>query len=154
MEQKTKVTAKEGCQEVFITREFDVPVELLFRAHAEADIIEQWMGTRVLKLESKQHGGYQFETTDPKGNKHRFNGVIHTFLPNKKITRTFELENTPLEVWLEYLDFESITDDTSQLTMHVIYRSLEQRDQVLKMPFVQGINWAHSRLEEIVSRLK
>jgi uncharacterized protein YndB with AHSA1/START domain len=154
MEQKTKVTAKEGCQEILITREFDLPVELVFKAHAEAEIVEQWMGTRVLKLESKQHGSYQFETTDPKGNKHRFNGVIHAFVPHKKITRTFEMENTPFEVWLEYLDFESITDDTSQLAMHVVYRSLEQRDQVLKMPFVQGINWAHQRLEEIVSGLK
>ena len=70
MEQKTKINAEDGKQELVITREFDLPLELLFKAYAEPEIVEQWMGTKVLKLESKKHGSYQFETTDPKGNKH------------------------------------------------------------------------------------
>src|SRR6478609_9400856 len=98
MELKTKINAEEGKQDLVITREFDLPVELLFKAYVEAEIVEQWMGTKVLKLESQKHGGYQFETTDPKGNKHRFNGVIHEFSPNQKITRTFEMENTPFGI--------------------------------------------------------
>jgi uncharacterized protein YndB with AHSA1/START domain len=51
-----------------IIREFDLPLELLFKAYVAPDIVEQWMGTKVLKLESKKHGSYQFETTDAKGN--------------------------------------------------------------------------------------
>ena len=112
------------------------------------------MGTKVLKLESKQHGSYQFETTDPKGNKHGFNGVIHEFSPNRKITRTFEMENTRFGVQLEVLEFEKLTGDTSKLKMHVIYESVAHRDQVLKLPFAQGINMAHNRLEEIANKLK
>jgi uncharacterized protein YndB with AHSA1/START domain len=154
MEQKTKVNAEDGKQELTITREFDLPLELVFQAYAEPDIVEQWMGTKVLKLENKRHGSYQFETTDPKGNKYGFNGTIHEFSPYKKITRTFEFENTPFGVQLEVLVFEKITDDSSKLSIHVIYESAEQRDQVLKMPFVQGINMAHNRLEEILSKLK
>ncbi|MES2371561.1 MAG: SRPBCC domain-containing protein [Bacteroidota bacterium] len=154
MEPKTKIHAEDGKQELTITREFDLPLELLFKAYEEPEIIEQWMGTKVLKLVNKKHGGYQFETTDPKGNKHGFNGVIHEFSPNRKITRTFEMENTPFEPWLEFLDFEKLTDDTSKLTIHTIYRSVAQRDQLLQMPFAQGINFAHNRLEEIVTKLK
>ena len=154
MEQKTRINAEEGKQELTITREFELPVDLLFRAYVEAEIVEQWMGTKVLKLESKKHGSYQFETTDPKGNKHGFNGVIHEFQPDQKITRTFEMENTAFEPWIEYLQFESITDDSSKLTMHQVYRSVAQRDQILQMPFAQGINWAHNRLEEILTKLK
>lgn len=96
MELKTKIHAEDGKQELVITREFDLPLELLFKAYTEAEIVEQWMGTRVLNLENKKHGNYQFETTDPKGNKHGFTGVIHEFIPNRKIIRTFEMENTPL----------------------------------------------------------
>ena len=154
MEQKTKINAEDGKQEMVITREFDLPLELLFKAYIEPEIVAQWMGTKVLKLESKKHGGYQFETTDPKGNKYGFNGVIHEFSPNRKITRTFEMENTPFGVQLEIYEFEQLTEDTSKLTMHVIYESVAQRDQVLKLPFVQGINWAHNRLQDIVSKLK
>src|SRR6478735_5360329 len=152
MEQKTKIHAEDGKQELVITREFDLPLELLFKAYVEPDIVEQWMGTRVLKLENKKHGSYQFETTDPKGNKYRFNGVIHEFSPNQKITRTFEMENTPFGVQLEFLEFEKLTDDTSKLHMHVVYRSVAVRDQILKLPFAQGINMAHNRIQEILTK--
>jgi uncharacterized protein YndB with AHSA1/START domain len=154
MEQKTKIQAGDGRQELVITREFDLPLELLFKAHVEPGIVEQWMGTKVLKLESKKHGSYQFETTDARGNKHRFNGVIHEFSADRKIIRTFEMENTPFGVQLEVLEFEKLTDVTSKLNMHVIYESVAQRDQVLKLPFAQGINWAHNRLQEIATKLK
>src|SRR3954468_22983609 len=154
MERKTKINAEEGKQELLITREFDLPLDLLFKAYVEPEIVEQWMGTKVLKLENKQHGSYQFETTDPKGNKHGFHGTIHEFSPNKKITRTFEMEHTPFGIQLEFLEFEQLTNDTSQLTMHVVYRSVAHRDQVLQLPFAQGINMAHNRLQDIVSKLK
>jgi len=153
MEQKTKVAADEGKQEIIITREFDLPLELLFKAYTDPEIVAQWMGTKVVKLESKKHGSYQFETTDAKGNiVFKANGVIHECRPNQKITRTFEMENTPFGVQLECLVFEPLTDDTSKLTMHVIYESVAQRNEVLKLPFAQGINWAHNRLQEIVSK--
>ena len=154
MERKTKITAEEGRQELMITREFDLPLELLFMAYVEPEIVEQWMGTKVLKLDNKKHGSYQFETTDPKGNKHMFNGTVHEFIPNRKIIRTFEMENTPFDVQLEFLEFEKLTDDTSKLNMHIVYRSVALRDQMLQLPFAQGINMAHNRIQDIVSKLK
>jgi uncharacterized protein YndB with AHSA1/START domain len=154
MERKTKIDAEDGKHDLVITREFDLPLDLLFRAYVEAEIVEQWMGTKVLKLESKQHGSYQFETSDADGNVLlRSNGTIHEFVPKQKITRTFQMENTPFPVQLEFLEFESLTDDTSMLKMHIVYRSIEDRDQMLKLPFAYGINMAHDRLQEVVGKL-
>lgn len=155
MERKTQIHAEDGKQELVITREFDLPLELLFKAYMEPEIVAQWMGTKVLKLENKKHGSYQFETSDAKGNVvFRANGTIHDFVANQKITRTFEMENTPFPVQLEFLEFEKLTNDTSKLTMHVVYKSAALRDQILKLPFAQGINMAHNRLQEIVRQLK
>lgn len=155
MELKTKVNAEDCKQDLRITREFELPVELLFKAYEDAEILSEWMGTKVLKLESKKHGNYQFETMDKNGNKvFGASGVIHEFIPNQKITRTFEMDNSPYGVQLEIYEFEKITDDTSKLNMHVIYESVKQRDEVLKLPFAKGINWAHNRLEEVVKNLK
>ena len=155
MEQKTKINAEDGKQDLVITREFDLPLELLFKAYTEPELVEQWMGTKVLKLENKKHGGYQIETSDHKGNiAFRANGVIHEFIPNRKITRTFEMEQKPFGVQLEVYQFEKLTNDTSKLTMHVIYESVAQRDQVLQLPFAQGINMAHNRLQDILIKLK
>ena len=137
-----------------ITREFDLPVELVFQAFTEPELIEQWMGTKVLKMENRKHGGWQFETRDANGNVvFKANGVIHDYQPNEKITRTFQMENAPFDVQLEFLEFEKITDDTSKLKMQIVYRSVSLRDQMLKLPFAQGINMAHNRLQEVLKKL-
>lgn len=155
MEKKTQVHAEEGKHDIVITRTFDLPVELLFRAYVEPEIVAQWMGTKVLKLESRKHGAYEFQTSDPKGNvAFTATGVIHDFVPNEKIVRTFEMDNAGFEVQLEFLDFEALSDDTSKLTMHIVYRSIADRDQTLKLPFAYGINMAHDRLQEVVNQLK
>jgi len=155
MEQKTKIDAEDGKQDLLITREFDLPVELLFKAFAERELVEQWMGTKVLKLESRKHGSWEYETTDPKGNVvFKASGVIHEFNPNRKITRTFEMENAPFGVQLEICEFEELDNGTSKLNMHVIYESAELRNQVLKLPFAYGINMAHNRIEELLKTLK
>ncbi len=155
MERKTKINADDGRQDLTITREFDLPLELLFRAYAEADILAQWMGTKVLKLDNKPHGSYQFETSDAAGNVlFKANGTIHEFIPEQKIVRTFEMENATFDVQLEFLEFEALDGERSKLTMHVIYRSEAHRAQQLKLPFAYGINMAHDRLEQVVNQLK
>ncbi|MNK67489.1 hypothetical protein D3C87_868260 [compost metagenome] len=153
MERKTKINAEEGKQELMITREFDLPLELLFKAYTEPEIVEQWMGTKVLKLENKKHGGWQFETSDASGNVvFKANGTIHDFVSNQKIVRTFEMENAPFDIQLEFLEFEKLTDTTSKLNMQIVYRSIALRDKMLQLPFAQGINMAHNRLQEILSK--
>ncbi|RWY50359.1 SRPBCC family protein [Mucilaginibacter gilvus] len=155
MELKTKISAEDGKHDLLITREFNLPLELLFKAHVEPEIVELWMGTKVLKLENKKHGGWQYETSDAKGNVvFRADGVFHEFIPNQKITRTFEMENASFGVQLEFLEFEKLTGDTSKLTIYSVFKSAGLRDQMLRLPFAQGLNMAHNRLQDIVKKLK
>lgn len=155
MELKTKIHAENGKHDLVITREFDLPLELLFKAYTDPEIVEQWMGTKVLKLENKKHGSWQFQTKDDKGNVvFSANGAIHEFSPNQKIIRTFEMDNAPFGVQLELLEFEELSDGTSKLNMHVIYESVAKRDRVLQLPFAKGINMAHNRLQEVMGKLE
>jgi uncharacterized protein YndB with AHSA1/START domain len=154
MERKSRIHAEDGKQDLTITRDFDLPVELLFKAHAEAELFEKWMGTRVVKFESHQHGSYRFETAGPDGSVvFAANGTFHEFVPNERITRTFEMENTPLPVQLEFLEFSALSNDTSRLRIHMVFRSVEDRNQLLRMPFEYGLNMAHDRLQEIVGAM-
>ncbi|HEY1195939.1 SRPBCC domain-containing protein [Flavobacterium sp.] len=155
MDKKTKIHAEENKQDLVITREFDLPVELLFKAYTEPEIVAQWMGTKVIQLENRKNGAWQFETSDPNGNVvFKANGVIHDFVANEKIVRTFEMENVNFAPQLEFLEFEKLTNETSKLTMQIIYKSIEHRLTQLKLPFAMGLNMAHDRLEEIVTKLK
>ena len=100
------------------------------------------------------HGSYQFETRDGQGNVlFRANGSIHKVIENENITRTFEMENTGFPVQLEFLDFQPITEASSKLTMNIIFKSVADRDNMLKLPFAQGISMAHDQLENVISKL-
>lgn len=160
MELKTKIHADDGKHDLRITRDFELPVDLVFRAHIEPKLFEQWMsheyGTvKVVKLEPRKHGCWEFQTSAADGTVvFRANGTIHEFVQDAKITRTFEIDNSPFDVQLEFLEFEKVTDETSMLTMQTVYRSVELRDQMLKLPFAAGLSMAHDRLEDVVSKLK
>lgn len=155
MEQKTKIIAENGKQEILITRTFDLPVGLLFKAYTDAELVEQWMGNKVLKMDNRVHGAYEFETRDERGNiLFRANGSIHKIIENQNITRTFEMENTDFPVQLEFLDFESIHENASKLTMKIVFKTVADRDNLLKLPFAQGINMAHNQLEQVIGKLK
>ena len=152
MEQKTIINAEEGKQNIIVTREFALPVELLFKAHTEPTLLEQWMGLTVLKLENKNHGSFEFETIRDGKVVFTANGTIHHVTPNKTIIRTFEMNNLLSGVRLEFLEFESITKDISKLTMQMIYQSEHHRAEQLKLPFANGLNMAHNKLQEILNK--
>lgn len=152
MDLKTKIHAESGQQDLLITREFDLPVALLFKAYTEPDLVAQWMRTRVVKMESKKHGNYEFETPDAQGNVvFNAHGAIHDICTDRYITRTFEMGNAAFPAQLEFLEFEKLTDITSKLTIQIIYKSVAHRDQMLQLPFAQGLNMAHNRLQEIIN---
>jgi uncharacterized protein YndB with AHSA1/START domain len=154
MQQKTIIDTDTGPQEILITRVFDLPVELLFKAYVDTDLLEQWMGLKVLKLENKNHGSFEFETIREGKVVFKANGTIHTIITNQQIIRTFEMDNSLVGVRLEFLDFEPITDETSKLTMQMIYQSEKHKAAQLKLPFATGLNIAHNRLQEVLHHLK
>lgn len=154
MELKTKVTAEDGQQQITVTREFDLPVALLYKAYTLPEFVTQWMGTQVLRLDTVAPGAWAFETRDPEGNVlFAADGTLHALVPDRRIVRTFQMKNAAgFDAQLEFLDFEALTETTSKLTMQIVYRSVALRDQMLKLPFAYGVSMAHNRLEEVMKQ--
>lgn len=152
MHLKTQLEAPENRQEIIITRIFDLSLELLFKAYTQAEFFEQWMNTQVVKFDMQKHGSYHFQTSHNKQVVFAANGVIHDIKSNQHIIRTFEMENTAFPPQIEYLNFESLSDETSKLTMLIVFKSLHFRDEMLKLPFSQGLNMAHNKLQEIFTK--
>ncbi|PKD20842.1 ATPase [Salegentibacter salinarum] len=155
MEQKTKIKAEEGKQELLITREFNLPVESLYKAYKDKELFAKWMGTNLLDFEFKEYGKYHFETRSPTGDlMFSGKGAFHSLIPNKMIVRTFEMDVFSLPPQLEFLNFKAITGEKSILTMHIIFKSAEIRNELLKKPFTIGFDLAHHRLEAIMNTNK
>lgn len=154
MELKTKIHAEQDKQELIITREFDLPLSLLFKAYEDPEIVAQWMGTKVVRLENREHGSWRYETSYEGKVVFAANGVILDFIPDQKITRTFQMEQSDFPVQLEFFEFEALSDTRSRLRMHIVFKSVAFRDQLLQMPFAQGLSLAHDRLQDILNALK
>lgn len=153
MEQRTKIHTQDKRQELFITREFNLPVKSLFKAFEDKDLFEQWMGTNLLQFDFKEYGKYHFETSNPKGEVvFSGKGTFHGFIPNKMIIRTFEMNVFSLPPQLEFLNFKAFTKETSSLTMHIIFKSVEAKKELLKRPFAIGLNMAYDRLESLLNK--
>ncbi len=113
------------------------------------------MGTRVLKMDNQKYGGCHFETKDEHGNVvFAANGIIHEFVPEEKITRTFEMMNAPYGVTLEFLNLKSSATIRASSPCTWYTALMRLRDENLKLPFKQGVNWAHNELEKIAGKLK
>ncbi|MCW3120194.1 MAG: ATPase, partial [Chitinophagaceae bacterium] len=77
---QTKITAEPGKQEVLITREFEAPRDLVFKAFTDPKLIVKWLGPRELtmrieKFEPRSGGAYRYFHADATGNEFGFHGV-------------------------------------------------------------------------------
>lgn len=157
---KTTITAEPGKQELFITREFDAPRELVFRAHTDPDLYARWLGPRGLAtsfetFEPVNGGRWRFVQKDQDGNEYGFHGVYHDVTAPERIIGTFEFEGLPESghVILETTTFESLPGNRTRLTAHSVYRSVEDRDGMIASGMEAGVVEGYERLDEILGTL-
>ena len=154
---RTQIIAEPGVPQIVITREFDAPRELLFRAYTDPELLVQWLGPRrmtmtVDRLENRDGGSWRFIHRDADGNEFGFHGVIHGTPSPEGIVRTFEFEGFPGHVSLETLTLEERGGKTLVHT-NAIYQSVEDRDGMIQSGMEAGVNDSMERLEELVARL-
>jgi uncharacterized protein YndB with AHSA1/START domain len=158
---KTKVSAEPGKQELFIAREFDAPRELVFKAHTDPKLYVQWIGPRrltttLIKFESRSGGMWRYVSKDKDGNEYGFHGVNHEVLAPERIIDTFEFEGLPEKghVSLQTLKLEELPNGRTKLTIHVVFQSTADRDEMLQSGMEEGRNESHNRLDEILEKTK
>ena len=158
---KTTITAEPGKQELFITREFDAPRELVFRAHIDPDIYARWLGPRDLTttletFEPVSGGRWRFLQKDKDGNEFAFHGVNHDVTAPERIIGTFEFDGLPESghVILETTKFEELPGGRTRVTTQSLYQSVEDRDGMIASGMESGVVDGFERLDEILAKLK
>ncbi len=151
----TRIIAERGKQEVIITRVFEAPRNLVFKAYTDRNLIAQWLGPRrfttiVDKIDVRPGGVWRFINRDAGGNEYAFHGVFHDVVSPESIVRTFEFEGTPGRVSFETLTLEEIGDKT-KVTAKAVYQSVEDRDTMLKSGMEEGVLETMDRLAELLA---
>jgi uncharacterized protein YndB with AHSA1/START domain len=154
---KTQIIAEPGVPQIVITREFDAPRELLFRAHTEPELLVQWLGPRRLamkidRFEVRNGGAWRYTHRDADGNEYGFHGIFHGTPSLDGIVQTSEFEGAPGHVSLETVRFTE-KDGKTQVYQNAVYQSLEDRDATLQSGMEEGVNDSMERLQELLVRL-
>ena len=148
-------------RKMIMTRFFDAPRELIFKAYIDPNLIRQWWGpkrlttTTVVKMDVRPGGIWRFVQKDSDGNEYIFNGMYHEIVPPKRLVYTFEFEGTPGHVTVETVTFEEEHGGKTRLTSKSSFQTVEDRDIMLNLLRVGG-GTAESmdRLAELLKYLK
>ncbi|MEO7539166.1 MAG: SRPBCC family protein [Pyrinomonadaceae bacterium] len=157
MANKTIVTAEPGRQELFITREFEAPRELVFKAHIDPELYIQWVGPRELtmqidKWEPYEGGSYKF--THSRGDhEYAFFGVNHEVLANERIIGTFEFDGLPERghVILGTTRFEELPDGRSRVVHQSVFQAVADRDGMIKAGMERGATEGYEKLDALLA---
>jgi uncharacterized protein YndB with AHSA1/START domain len=155
----TTITVEPGKQELFITREFDAPRKLVFKAHVDPELYVQWLGPRgyEMTLETfEPHGGgrYRYLHRDEDGNEFGFHGVFHEMSEDLMI-QTFEFEGLPERghVILDTMRLEELPGNRTRVTIQSVYQSVADRDGMVQSGMERGVNEGYERLDELLAKL-
>lgn len=156
---QTTIKAEPGKHELFITREFEAPRDLVFKAFTDPELILQWLGPRELKMrlekfDPKSGGSYRYIHIDQNGNEYGFHGVIHEVTASERIIQTFEFEGLPEtgHVALETSRFTALPGNRTRLVIQSVFQSVADRDGIMQSGMERGVNDSHNRLDELFAK--
>src|SRR5260221_10944892 len=146
----TQIDAPAGVPFIEISREFDAPVELLYRAYTEPDLLKQWLGPRKYEMivdeyDLRDGGRWRYIHRGEDGTEHAFHGVFHGPQTIDGMLQTFEYEGAPGHVSLDRLTFEKRGAGTVIRT-HSTFESVDARDALIAGGTPTGGNSGFERL--------
>ncbi|MEA2536957.1 MAG: hypothetical protein QOF11_1191 [Chloroflexota bacterium] len=153
----TQITADPGVPYIDISREFDAPRDLLFRAYTDPELLVQWLGPRRLTMivdhfDVRDGGTWRYVHRDADGSEYGFHGVFHGTPSKEGIVQTFEFEGTPGHVALDSLVFEE-RDGRTTVRTHSVFQSVQDRDAMVESGMEDGLEDSMNRLDELLARL-
>lgn len=151
------IDAPEGVPFIDIVREVDAPVSAVFRAHAEPDLVKQWLGPHgydmeIVEFDFRTGGRYRYIHRDPAGEEYAFNGVYHVVRKDEFVIQTFEYEGFPDAVSIESMTLVDLGDGRTRIEGHSVYPSLEARDGMVENGMEHGVREGYERLDALLAK--
>lgn len=151
---ETRIIGESGKQEITITREFEAPRELVFKAYTDPELLKLWLGPRgyemhVDKFDARSGGEYRYIHTGKNGEEYAFRGVFHDITAPESAVQTFEFEGAKGHVSLDSIRLESLPDNRTRVTSISVFQSVADRDMMLRSNMETGVKEGHERLDEL-----
>lgn len=139
---------------VRITRDFDAPPALVFRAHTDPDLFVRWVGpegmaTKILDWDAADGGRWRYVASRD-GEEYAFRGCFHE-VNEQRIVQTFTFEGMPEGVALETIAFEDLGDGRTRLHAQSLVDSFEGRDAWLASGMEEGVDQGYAKLDALLA---
>jgi uncharacterized protein YndB with AHSA1/START domain len=159
---KTQIVKDFKERSIVVTREFDAPVDLVWRAFTESAILDQWWGPAPWRAETKfmdfSVGGYWlYAMVGPENEKHwaRMNYLSIDPLKNFHLEDAFSDENGNINHELPVSKGSNVFTKTAtgtRVEFKMAYSTEEQLKQIVEMGFEQGITACLEQLQQLISQ--
>lgn len=154
---ETKIQAPDGVPYIDVSREFEAPRDLVFRAFTEPDMLVQWLGPSKYEMivdeyDVRAGGSWRYLHRGADGNEHGFHGVFHGDPSPDGMVQTFEYEGAPGHVSLDKLVLEEV-DGRTIVHTHSVFQSVEARNAMIDNGMEGGMNEGFDRLDVLLERL-
>jgi uncharacterized protein YndB with AHSA1/START domain len=147
-------------EEILITREFDAPKRLVYRAYTEPELVRQWWHARrgtmtVVEIDLRVGGEWRYAMVADGGQEVAFHGTYREIVPDEKVVSTelYEMEGlTEDDATLNTMTLVERDGETTLRTL-VQCRTQEIRDVIIESGMEGGMQEAFDALEHVARSL-
>ena len=156
---KTHFTIEPNRNDIISERTFDAPIDKVFNAFVDPELVAQWWGGRKYKTvlevyEPHAGGSWKFVQDDANGNKWAFHGVFHEVNAQEhRAIQTFEFDGLP-EKGHAAMDTMTLTEKDGKTTMKTIsvFQTVADRDGMVASGMQDGYNDGLDVFEELLAK--
>jgi len=143
--------------ELLLTREFDAPRELVFKAMTDPALLSRWWGPRkyrtvVDELDARPGGKWRMRNIGADGGEHAFRGEFREVVPPERVVWTFEYEPMAGHISVETMTLTE-RDGRTLLTVRNQFSSKEDLEGMINSGMESGARESYERLDELVAEL-
>jgi uncharacterized protein YndB with AHSA1/START domain len=144
--------------QILITREFDAPRELVFKAWTTPELVKRWWsgqrgGVTSAEVDLRVGGMWRYVMEASAGFEVAFHGEYREIVPNERIVTTEVFEGMPDAQAVDTITFAEV-DGRTTLTMLVQHTSKEDRDGHINSGMEGGMQESMDALEQVAISLR
>ena len=140
-------------REIRIERVFDAPVERVWQAFTDPELLAQWWGRGnklvIERMEVERGGHWRFVEHSPDG-VHGFEGRYREVTPRERLVQTFEWDGMPGYVAVDSAEFEDLGDGRTKVVTTSLFHTTEERDGMLASGMADGLDQSYAALDDLL----
>jgi len=145
-------------EQILITREFDAPKHLVYKAWTTPELVERWWHAnrgevKSIDIDLRVGGSWRYVMETPDGFEVAFHGEYRELVPDERIVSTEVYEGFPDG---EAVDTLTLSEEDGRTTLSILvqHSSKEHRDGHIESGMEDGMQDAFDLLEQVAASLR